>query len=91
VLPRVGWSKGECARFIRQRVERASARPLMAVYIGDDWTDEQAFEALSGQALTIRVAEDAGVSRAECRLADVAAVHALLADLAALVRVPSGT
>jgi trehalose-phosphatase len=86
VVPRVGWAKGECARYIRQRIEPAAERPLMTVYLGDDSTDEPAFDALSGQAVTIRVGTDIAPSKAEYRLDDVHAVESVLAELASVIR-----
>lgn len=85
VLPQVSWSKGQCALWIREAVQRMSARPVMTVYMGDDWTDEHAFEALEGQAITIKIGGDAPASRAQYRLHDVVAAQQLVADLATLV------
>jgi trehalose 6-phosphate phosphatase len=86
VLPHVGWTKGECAVWIQQHIAPASRRPLLTVYVGDDWTDEQAFDALSGRGLTVRVGAGGTPSRAEFRLDDVAAVQGVVRDLAARAR-----
>ena len=59
----------------------------MTVYMGDDWTDEHAFEALEGQAITIKIGGGALASRAQYRLPDVFAAQKLVADLATLVPV----
>lgn len=85
ILPQVGWNKGRCALWIREAVQRLSARPVMTVYMGDDWTDEHAFEALEGQAITIKIGGGALASRALYRLPDVLAAQRLVADLATLV------
>lgn len=82
VLPQVAWTKGECALWIRDAILRESSGPLMVLYVGDDWTDENAFERLAGQALTVRVGTDVPVSRADYRLADVAEVHGLFSAMA---------
>jgi trehalose-phosphatase len=87
ILPQVGWNRGRCALWIREAVQRLSARPVMTVYMGDDWTDEHAFEALEGQAITIKIGAGAPTSRAQYRLADVGAAQKLVADLAMLVPV----
>ena len=84
ILPQVGWNKGRCALWIREAVQRLTPRPLMTLYMGDDWTDEHAFEALEGQAITVKIGDGVPTSRAQYRLPDVAAVQHLLADLAAL-------
>jgi len=82
VLPQVAWTKGECARWIQERVLSASPGPALWLYLGDDWTDEHAFEMLSGRALTIRVGDAVPASRATYRLRDVSEVQQLLAALA---------
>jgi trehalose-6-phosphatase len=58
---------------------------MLSLYMGDDWTDEQAFEALLGQAITVRVGPPDVASRATYRLDGVEAVHGLLERLAAMV------
>ena len=85
VQPRVGWTKGDCVRWIRDAVGHASPPPL-TVYMGDDWTDERAFEALVGQAVTIRVGRAVPASRAACHLPNVADAQHLVRALAAGVR-----
>jgi trehalose-phosphatase len=82
VLPQVAWTKGECARWIQERVFPTLAGPALWLYLGDDWTDEHAFEGLSGQALTIRVGDAVPASKAAYRLRDVSEAQRLLAALA---------
>jgi trehalose-phosphatase len=83
IQPQVGWTKGDCVLWIREAVKRASGQRLTVVYIGDDWTDEPAFQVLVGQALTISVGDRVPASRATHRIADVAGVRQLLSALAA--------
>jgi trehalose-phosphatase len=85
VQPRVGWTKGDCVRWIRAAVRHAS-RPPLTVYMGDDSTDEHAFEALVGQAITIRVGSAVPASRAAYQFPNVADAQHLLSALAAGVR-----
>ena len=85
ILPHVAWSKGHCAKQIRDWALQRLSKPMLSVYMGDDWTDELAFEALLGQAITVRVGPPDLVSRATYRLDDVDAVHALLERLATVV------
>jgi trehalose-6-phosphatase len=59
------------------------------MYLGDDWTDEHAFEVLSGLALTVRVGDLVPSSKAAYRLKDVAEVRELLAAMAAGLTVGS--
>ena len=82
ILPQVAWTKGECARWIHDRVRASLPGQALWLYLGDDWTDEHAFEVLSGQALTIRVGDTVPASKAAYRLQDVSEVHKLLAALA---------
>jgi len=80
-VPRVRWSKGEAARWIARRAGRTLRRGrAVVVYAGDDATDEAAFAALKGRALTVRVGD--GPSVAEYRVRDVRAMQAVLRRLA---------
>ncbi len=83
IQPQAGWTKGDCVLWIRDAVQRASGDQLMVVYMGDDWSDEPAFEALAGQALTISVGGLVPASRAAHRVTDVATVRQLISALAA--------
>jgi len=83
ILPQVGWSKGHCALRIREWALSALPPPMLSVYIGDDWTDEMAFGALVGKAITVRVGPPEMASRATYRVDGVEAVHQLLEQLAA--------
>jgi trehalose-phosphatase len=85
ILPQVDWSKGHCAKQLRRWALQTLPKPMLSVYMGDDWTDELAFEALLGQAITVRVGSPGIVSRATYRLDDVDAVHELLERLATVV------
>lgn len=82
VLPQVAWTKGECAEWIQERMRGSLPEPALWFYLGDDWTDEHAFDVLSGRALTIRVGDTVPASKAAYRLHDVSEVHQLLALLA---------
>jgi trehalose-phosphatase len=78
--PNVHWTKGDAALSVIRRARRG---PVLAIYVGDDRTDEDAFAALSG-AITIRVGRCAQ-SKARFYVRDVRGVVALLARLAAHV------
>ncbi len=86
VQPQVNWTKGDCVRWILGAIRHASAPALKVLYMGDDWTDEHAFAALVGQAITIRVGSGMPASRAAYQLPDVADAQHLLRALAAGVR-----
>ena len=83
ILPQVGWSKGHCALRIREWAASSLPRPMLSVYVGDDWTDELAFGELVGQAITVRVGPAEAPSRATYRFDGVEGVHRLLERLAA--------
>jgi trehalose-phosphatase len=83
IQPQVGWTKGDCVLWIRDVVRRTSGDRLTVLYMGDDWTDEFAFDALAGEALTISVGSLVPASKAAHRVQDVAAVRELLATIAA--------
>lgn len=58
IRPRVDWDKGMAVRWI----EQASGKPdALALYLGDDSTDEDAFQALP-EGITIRVGEATATS-----------------------------
>ena len=80
-VPRVGWNKGRAARWIARRMARTlPARRRVVLYVGDDRTDESAFVALRGRAVTICVG--ARPTAAEYRVAGVREVQALLRRMA---------
>lgn len=81
LLPQVAWSKGDAVRWLRGFVERESGRRAWPVYLGDDVTDEAAFEAIGEDGVTVVVG--GRPSRARFRLAGPGEVEALLADLVA--------
>jgi len=58
VLPAIAWHKGEAVLWLLRRF----GGRRYPVYIGDDRTDEDAFRALSGIGLTIRVGRSAGTA-----------------------------
>ena len=82
ILPQVGWNKGHCALWLRDRLLRDLAAPAVVFYMGDDWTDENTFQALKGQAITVRVGAADSPSKADYRLDGVAEAQQLLAALA---------
>jgi trehalose 6-phosphate phosphatase len=75
IRPRVQWNKGEGVLWIRRELGLESA---LEVYIGDDTTDEDAFERLP-EGFTIRIG--AGPTAARYRLADTEEVALLLKNV----------
>jgi trehalose 6-phosphate phosphatase len=59
LLPNIDWGKGDAVRAIVQHVEALTREPVWPIYIGDDMTDEDAFEEIGSGGLTIAVANRA--------------------------------
>lgn len=55
LLPNVDWAKGDAVRAIIGHVESMTREPVWPVYLGDDETDEDAFEEIGTTGLTIAV------------------------------------
>lgn len=54
--PDVGWDKGKTLEWIVDQVD--DSRPLLPIYIGDDLTDEDAFDAVRHKGIGIAVRSD---------------------------------
>jgi trehalose-phosphatase len=81
LLPNVDWAKGDAVRVIMRHVEADSREPVWPVYIGDDHTDEDAFDEIGANGLTIAVGKrPTGASFA---VDDPAAVECLLKTIVA--------
>jgi trehalose-phosphatase len=80
IRPNVPWNKGNAVKWLLTRVPEKNMYPI---YIGDDTTDEDAFTALAGDGLTIRVGEAAHTA-ARFWIPDVFAVRSFLAELYAI-------
>jgi trehalose-phosphatase len=61
LLPRVAWDKGRAAESLIQHLEHP-----FPVAVGDDRTDEDMFEALSGKGITVHVGGDSDSSAQFC-------------------------
>lgn len=82
--PRVGWGKGKAVVLMHGWFADSLGSPMpLTIYLGDDETDEEAFRALRGRAVSVAV----GRRRTEApyRLRDPAAVQAFLAWLVRLL------
>lgn len=76
LLPNVDWAKGDAVRAILRHVEAHTRETIWPVYIGDDETDEDAFEEIGANGLTISVGKRPG--GASFQIADPAAVECFL-------------
>jgi trehalose-phosphatase len=59
LLPNIDWAKGDAVRAIIRHVEGLTKETVWPVYIGDDATDEDAFEEIGTTGLTIGVTQRA--------------------------------
>ena len=78
ILPRESWHKGDAMKWISSRL---GGPPPLVFYLGDDRTDENAFAALP-EAVTVKIGDGAGPTKARYALADPEAVHRFLHWLA---------
>jgi trehalose 6-phosphate phosphatase len=58
--PNVNWDKGKTLRWVLDCIRDAEAGPLLPIYLGDDITDEDAFDAVhdDGIAILVRHSDD---------------------------------
>jgi trehalose 6-phosphate phosphatase len=81
--PDLDWDKGRAVRWLME--DLAPDRNAVAMYIGDDVTDEDAFAVLAGQGVTIAVGHERRPTRARWGLADPAEVARFLEALTARI------
>lgn len=84
VRPNIKWDKGEAVLKILSGL-RIKKYETSIVYIGDDLTDEDAFEALKNNAITIVVGREHN-SKADYFLRNISEVHKLISSIHALVQ-----
>ena len=82
LLPDIAWNKGNAVHWIEGDATRRLGAPMRMVYLGDDRTDEHAFEAVGDRGVTVIVGR--APSAAAHRLPDPAAVERLLDRLVSL-------
>jgi trehalose 6-phosphate phosphatase len=85
--PDVAWDKGRALWSLFERAGLARGE-VLAVFIGDDATDEDAFVALGDDGIGIVVADEARPTNADYRLSASDDVRAFLSELAALLEGP---
>ena len=76
LLPNIDWAKGDSVRAIIRHLECRQKQAVWPVYIGDDVTDEDAFEEIGDSGLTIGVSNR--VTGASLRVGDPASVETFL-------------
>jgi len=81
--PPIGWDKGRAVLYVlRSLYGPAWSEHVRVIYVGDDYTDEDAFRFLAGLATTFRVGSADTPTAATRRLPNVDAVCKLLEWLA---------
>lgn len=85
--PRVDWNKGRAVLWLLDALDLDSD-DVLPIYVGDDVTDEDAFEALQGRGLGILVSERPRPSAAAYAVRDPGEVCELLARLVAYLSAP---
>jgi trehalose-phosphatase len=76
LLPNIDWAKGDAVQSIIRHVESQHKQTVWPVYIGDDATDDDAFETVGTAGLTISVTTRP--SRAAFSIENTAAVEQFL-------------
>lgn len=64
VRPPVRWDKGRMVRWLLARREAMTGQEVLPAYVGDDLTDEDAFEALGRRGITVAVGPGTPLTRA---------------------------
>ena len=85
--PPVHWTKGTMINWLLvRRKALARTREVLPIYVGDDQTDEDAFETLKGRGMTIAVGPANRLSLAEYSVCSSEDVQRLLAMILKLRR-----
>ncbi len=82
--PRTDWDKGRAVLWLMEELG-LDGTDVLPFYLGDDDTDEDAFEALAGRGIGILVADAARPTAADYVLSDPDEVRRFLAALAAML------
>lgn len=86
IRPPINWNKGNAVNWILKKIRKNSkAKNFIPIYIGDDKTDEDAFEELRGKGLTFYVGKNCE-SCAQYRLQDTKQVLMFLKFLLVMKR-----
>ena len=66
--PDIDWDKGKTLRWVIDHLNQAGSGPLLPLYLGDDITDEDAFDAVRDDGVPILVRHDDDGDRATAAL-----------------------
>ena len=82
IKPAVEWHKGKAVLWILEKLGLTDRNKYIPIYIGDDVTDEDAYEALKGWGIGIQVGPGAANTAAMFRRKNVYQVRIFLKELA---------
>ena len=82
--PNMDWDKGKAVLWLLGELDLNDA-DVVPLYIGDDITDSDAFDALHGKGFSFLVAERPQATSANYRLTDTAEVRSFLNELTAVL------
>jgi len=85
VRPKVHWNKGNAVFFLMEHLRKKEGKVPFCIYIGDDVTDENAFAAIRGKGISIRVGSEQPTS-ADYFLQNIRGVQRLLNRMIGLFR-----
>jgi alpha,alpha-trehalase len=80
IQPDIPWDKGRAIYWLLEQLELDSVE-VLPMYLGDDTTDEDAFQALSGQGVSIRIGSADEPTQADYVLQDSQEVKQFLQEL----------
>jgi trehalose-phosphatase len=81
IKPDINWHKGKAVLWILEKLNLADTSRYIPIYIGDDVTDEDAYEVLKNRGMGIQVGPGAKNTAAHFRLKNVYQVRLLLKEL----------
>ena len=84
--PDIGWNKGEAVNYLMSRLGYVDQSRCVAIYIGDDTSDEHAFGALGAQGVSILVSEVEKETQARYHVKNPAEVGQLLRRITELAK-----
>ena len=84
IEPRVDWHKGRAIEWLLERLS-LSHKDVFPIYVGDDLTDEDAFQALAGRGLAIAVGDEDRPTASDLRVASPDGVRRLLAFFSSII------
>ncbi len=90
LLPGITWDKGKAVLWLMDRFGLVGT-DVLPIYLGDDLTDEDAFRALKGRGVGIRVGADQEETHADFLLRDTKQVQRFLEMLADRLPPPNAT